>query len=351
MTKPTVGLDQAATVPRSTSTPRTRRAAEAAQAAADDVPPTVSAPRRRERAAGARRRDLTLFLIGLPALLVLLVFNYLPMAGVIVAFKDYDPTEGILHSKWIGWQNFHYLWANGDAWRVTRNTVLMNGIFIVANLVVAIGLALLLNEVKDRSPFVSRVYQSAMFLPFVLSYVVITGFVLTFLNADTGIVNHLLRSVGGGGVDWYNSPNWWPLVLTLVEMWKGVGFWVVVYLAGIISISPELYEAAAIDGASRWQQIRSITLPLLRPLVVINVLLGLSHIFNADFGLFFQVTQNSPTLYPTTDVIDTYVFRSLTSTGDVGMAAAAGLYQAFVGFVLVVAANWLVRRRGDDALF
>jgi putative aldouronate transport system permease protein len=271
------------------------------------------------------------------------------MAGIILAFKDYNTYDGVARSPWVGLQNFHYLFANGDAWRVTRNTVVMNGLFIAANLVVSVGLALLLNEIRDRAPWLTKIYQSAMFLPFVLSYVVITNFVLTFLNADTGLVNHLLHDAGAHGVDWYNSPNWWWLVLTVVEVWKGVGFWVIVYLAGIISINPEYYEAAAIDGASRWQQIRLITLPLIVPLIVINVLLSMSHIFNADFGLFFQVTQNSTTLYPTTDVIDTYVYRSLTSIGDVGMAAAAGLYQALVGFALVITANWLVRRRGSGA--
>jgi putative aldouronate transport system permease protein len=316
------------------------------------APPTARRQSdRRRRSRGSRRRDLTLLLMGAPALLALLIFNYLPMAGIILAFKNYDTYDGVLHSPWVGLQNFHFLFSNGDALRVTRNTVMMNALFIAANLVLSIGLALLLNEVRDRAPWLSKIYQSAMFLPFVLSYVVITNFALTFLNADTGIVNHLLRHFGASGIDWYNAPNWWPLVLTVVEVWKSVGFWVIVYLAGIISISPEYYEAASIDGASRWQQIRQITLPLLVPLIVINVLLSMSHIFNADFGLFFQVTQNSTTLYPTTDVIDTYVYRSLTSMGDVGMAAAAGLYQSFVGFVLVVTANWLVRRRGSDALF
>ncbi len=299
-----------------------------------------------------RRKDLFLLLMGAPALIVLFIFNYIPMAGVILAFKDFRASDGIFGSRWVGLSNFTYLFTGGDAWRITRNTVLMNLLFISANLIVAIGLALLLNEIRERSRWMSKIYQSTMFLPYVLSYVVITNFVLTFLENNTGIVNHVIRSFGGAGIDFYNAPGWWPLVLTLVEVWKGAGFWVVVYLAGIISINPQFFEAASLDGAGRWKQIRLITLPLLVPLILINVLLSVSHIFNADFGLFFQVTLNSPTLYPTTDVIDTYVYRSLTSTGDIGMAAAAGFYQAFIGFALVVSANWWVRKRsGENALF
>ncbi|GAA1593959.1 sugar ABC transporter permease [Kribbella hippodromi] len=311
--------------------------------------------RRRPRSPGRARRlrrDLVLLLMGAPALLVLFVFHYLPLAGLAIAFEDFRPSTGILGSHWVGLANFRYLLVGGDAWRITRNTVGMNGLFIAANLLVSLGLALLLNEIRDRSRWLSRVYQSTMFLPYVLSYVVITNFVLTFLESNTGIVNHVVRGLGGSGIDFYNSPGWWPLVLTVVEVWKGAGFWVVVYLAGIMAMNPQLFEAAALDGAGRWAQIRRITLPLLTPLIIMNVLLSVSHIFNADFGLFFQVTLNSPTLYPTTDVIDTYVYRSLTSTGDIGMAAAAGFYQAVVGFVLVVGANWWVRRRsGENALF
>jgi len=315
--------------------------------------PAAARPSRRgRRKPGRLRRDLFLLLMGAPALLVLFVFHYLPLAGLVLAFEDFRPRSGILGSHWVGLANFRYLLTGGDAWRITRNTVGMNGLFITANLVVALGLAVLLNEIRESSRWMSRVYQSTMFLPYVLSYVVISNFVLTLLESNTGIVNHVLRSFGGHGVDFYNSPGWWPLILTVVEVWKGAGFWVVVYLAGIMAINPELFEAADLDGAGRLSQIRRITLPLLTPLIIMNVLLSVSHIFNADFGLFFQVTGNSPTLYPTTDVIDTYVYRSLTSTGDIGMAAAAGFYQAVVGFLLVVSANWWVRRRsGENALF
>jgi putative aldouronate transport system permease protein len=315
-------------------------------------PPTGPPRRVRTRRQARLRSNGILLLMGAPALLLLLLFNYIPLVGLVTAFENYRPRSGILHSSWVGLQNFSYLFTGGDAWRITWNTVLMNALIIAATLVVSLALALMLNEIRERSPRVAKLYQSAMFLPFVVSWVVVSYFALAFLDADNGLVNHLLHAVGGKPVDWYSDPGPWRIILVVVAVWKGVGFWVVAYLAAILAINPEFYEASAIDGATRWQQTRRITLPLLAPLISVNLLLSLSHIFHADFGLFFQVPRNSTPLYPVTDVIDTYVYRSLTSLGDVGMSAAAGLYQAFVGFVLVVTANWLVRRRdADKALF
>lgn len=313
---------------------------------------TVQKKRRSAARHRRRRGDLVYLLMSLPALVVLFVFCYLPMGGLVMAFQNYRPVDGILHSAWVGMSNFSYLFVTNDAWRITRNTVGMNLIFIVVNTVLALTLAILMNEVRDKSKVLSKIYQSSFFLPYVLSYVAIAAFALAFLDTSSGVVNHVLAAVGLPTVNWYSSASWWPLILTLVEAWKRIGFWVIVYLASIMGSNPELYEAASIDGASRWQQVRAITLPLLKPLIVINVLLSVAHIFNADFGLFFQVTQNSTPLYPTTDVIDTYVYRSLTSLGNVGMAAAAGLYQSVVGFILVLGGNWLARRRASEgALF
>jgi putative aldouronate transport system permease protein len=327
--------------------------AETAVAAADPARrPKAPAGRARRRRSARRRSNLVLFLMGAPALAVLFVFSYVPMAGLVLAFEDYRPREGVTGSRWVGWQNFVYLFSGGDAWHITFNTLFMNALIITATLITSLTLALLLNEIRDRSPRAARLYQSAMFLPFVFSWVVVSYFVFAFLDADHGLVNHLISASGGNPVDWYSQPGWWPLILTVVAVWKGVGFWVIAYLAAILAIDPQYYEAAALDGAGKWQQIRRITLPLLSPLIIINLLLSLSHIFHADFGLFYQVPRNSTLLYPTTDVIDTYVYRALTSLGDVGMSAAAGLYQAVVGFILVLVANWLVRRRDPDkALF
>jgi len=290
--------------------------------------------------------------MGLPALIVLFVFAYVPMAGIVIAFQQYVPTLGIFHSRWVGFSNFTYLFTSPDAFRITRNTIVMNAVFLVVNTSLSLGLAILMNEVKDRFKLLFKIFQSAYFLPFVLSYVVVAAFTLAFLNPDSGVVNEVLHFFGIRGVAWYQEAGAWPVILTIVEAWKRIGFWVIVYLASIIGFSPEFYEAADIDGASRWQKIRLITLPLLTPVIIINVLLSIGSIFSADFGLFFQVTQNSTPLYPTTDVIDTYVYRALTSLGSVSMSAAAGLYQSVVGFILVLTANWLVRRRNSDgALF
>ena len=220
----------------------------------------------------------------------------------------------------------------------------MNALFIVSVLVVALAIALLLKEVQGSSRWLSKFYQSTLFFPYLFSYVIINYFVFALLNTSNGFVNHTLEAVGVHPVNWYQSAQSWPVILTLVTVWKNAGFWSIVYLAGIIAINPEYYEAATIDGASRWRQMWRITLPLLKPLIVINLLLSIGRIFYADFGLFYQVTRNAPELYTTTDVIDTYVYRTLTTIGDVGMASAAGTFQAVVGFFLVLLSNWLVRR-------
>jgi len=293
-----------------------------------------------------------LLLMASPALLLLLVFSYVPMFGLVMAFQDYKAYQGILGSAWVGLQNFQFLFGTQDAWHITFNTIFTNTLFIATTLAASLTIALLLNEIRESGPFLAKFYQSTLFFPYFLSYIIISYFVFAMLNADTGLLDKLLASLKLPQVDWYTSPQFWPAILTLVNLWKGAGFWSIVYLAGIIAINPEYYEAARVDGANKWQQIRGITLPLIAPLIVINVLLAIGHIFYADFGLFFQVTNNNPMLYPTTDVIDTYVYRSLTSLGDVGMAAAAGLYQAVVGFILVLGSNWLVRRLAPErALF
>lgn len=305
--------------------------------------------RRRRRSAAA---NATLWLMALPGLAVLLVFEYIPMLGSVIAFQDFRGRDGIFGSEWIGLKNFEFLFTSNSAWRITRNTVLLNVLFIVATLVVALTLAILLNEIRDRWAWLSKVYQSVLFLPHFFSWVVVSYFALTFLDPRSGLLNSALGAVGLDGPNWYTQPQHWPLILTITTVWKGVGFWVIVYSAGILAISPEYFEAAALDRASKWQQIRHITIPMLSPLIVLNLLLSIGGIFRADFGLFYLVTNNSPLLYPTTDVIDTFVFRSLTELGNLGMASAAGFYQSIVGFLLVVLANWLVRRvEPSQALF
>lgn len=293
-----------------------------------------------------RQTTWTLTLMALPGVLLLFVFAYLPMIGLLIAFKDYKFADGIWGSAWVGLENFRYLFGADAALRVTRNTLLMNSLFIVSGTVVSLIIALLMNEVYTS--WASRYYQTLLFFPHFISWVIVSYFVFGFLNGDNGIVNQLLTALGVKPIAWYREAGYWPAILTLTHLWNSVGFGSIVYLAGILGIDTTYFEAAKIDGASKWQQIRYITLPLLLPLVLILVLLSIGRIFNADFGLFYFVPRDTAQLYSTTDVIDTFVYRSLAKLGDVSMAAAAGFYQSVVGFVLVVVANWIVRKINQD---
>ncbi len=307
-----------------------------------------SRPRKLSRFWHWLRKNATLLLMAAPGLLCLLVFSYIPMFGLVIAFKDYRVYQGILGSSWVGLQYVRFLFSTQDALRATFNTLFMNAAFIAVGLVVSLSLAILINEIREQSPRFAKIYQSTLFFPYFLSWVIVGYFVFALLNTDSGMLDKLLAHFGIQPIDWYASPQYWPVILILVYLWKSAGFGCVIYLAGIVSINPEYYEAAKIDGASWWQQIRYITLPLLKPIIIITTLLAIGRIFYADFGLFFQVPRDSSLLYPTTDVIDTYVYRSLTTLGDVGMSSAAGFYQAVVGFVLVLASNWLVRRTDPE---
>lgn len=297
------------------------------------------------------KRYIPLFLMMLPGIIYLLVNNYLPMLGLIIAFKDINYSVGILASDWVWFENFKYLFSTRDAFIITRNTILYNGLFIVLNTVFAVGAAIMLNEVKNK--FAARFYQSAILLPFLISMVIVSYLTYSFLSTDVGFFNKtILPFLGMEEISWYTESKYWPYILTFVSTWKGVGFLCVIYLAAIVGIDEEFYEAATLDGASKWQQICHITLPLIMPIIIMMTLLAVGRIFYSDFGLFFQVPMNSGAIYDTTNVIDTYVYRGLIQLGDIGMSAAAGLYQSVVGFVLVLFSNWIVRRRSkDNALF
>jgi putative aldouronate transport system permease protein len=292
-----------------------------------------------------------LYLMFLPGVLFLFVNNYMPMAGVIMAFKDVNFTDGPFGSPWSGFQNFKYLFATDAAWDTTFNTLMYNSIFIVLNLVIGVGMAVLLYEVKSRK--LSKIYQSAMFFPYFLSMVVISYLVLAFLGVETGYINTtVMKTLGMEPIDWYMTPEYWHYILPFVNVWKNIGYFVVIYFAAIIGIDDEYFEAATLDGAGKWKQITSITLPFLSPLMITMTLLQIGRIFYADFGLFFNVPLDAGPLYPSTQVIDTYVYRTFIQNGDAGMASAAGLYQAMVGFVLVLLANLVVRKYDkNSALF
>lgn len=279
----------------------------------------------------------------LPGLIYLFVNNYLPMFGVVIAFKNINYSIGFLESPWVGFENFKYLFATRDAFVITRNTLLYNAGFIILNTTAAISLAILLNEVKNR--FFSRLYQTVFLLPHLISMVIVGYLVYAALSPDTGFVNKVvLPALNIKPISWYTEPKYWPIILPLVNLWKNIGFQCVIYLATIVGISKDYYESAGLDGANKLQQIIHITLPLLKPVVILMVILSIGRIFYSDFGLFFQVPMNSGMLFETTNVIDTYVYRALLLLGDIGMSSAAGLYQSMVGFILVLFSNYVIKK-------
>ncbi|MDF1512787.1 MAG: ABC transporter permease subunit [Anaerolineae bacterium] len=294
---------------------------------------------------GKRDRFITstnLLLMCLPGLAMLIIFNYLPMFGLVIAFKDYRFARGIFGSEWVGLRNFRFIFGGaGTGWRIVWHTVMYNLIFIFTGLVGSLSLAFLINEVHTSR--MSRVYQAMSFLPHFVSWVVVGIFANGFLRYDGGLVTKLLLAIGIDPPRFYQSPEYWPYILAAVNLWKGVGFGSITYLAGMLGISDEYYEAAQIDGANRWQQIRYITLPLLIPLIITITLLSLGNIFRGNLEMFQMMIGTNPLLYSTTDIIDTFVFRSLLSLGSLGMASAAGFFQSVVGLVMIVATNWLVR--------
>jgi len=292
-----------------------------------------------------------LYMMLLPTALVLLINNYIPMFGVVIAFKQINYTDGIWGSPWVGLSNFQYLFRTEDAWIMTRNTILYNLVFIVSTLVIAVAFAVMLNEM--RSKLWSKLHQSAMFLPYFLSMVVVSYIGFSFLSNEHGFINNtVLPWLGMEPVSWYSEAKYWPYILPVINIWKNIGYSTVIYLAAIVGIDDEYYEAAVIDGANKWKQTVHITVPLLVPVMILLTLLAIGRMFYADFGLFYQVPLNSGSLFSTTQVIDTYVYRAFLALGDIGMSAAAGLYQSVVGFILVFGSNYLVRRRSkDNALF
>ena len=292
-----------------------------------------------------------LYLMMLPALLYLLINNYIPMAGMVIAFKKLNFAKGIWASPWAGLDNFKFLFSSKDAWIITRNTLLYNVAFILVNMVVGIAIAILITEVRNTK--LKKVYQSAILLPFLMSMVILSYIVYALLSAENGLVNNsILPLFHMDPIQWYQKPKYWPAILIIANCWKGVGYGCLIYIASLIGIDPSFYEAARLDGASKWQEITKITLPSLVPTIITLLLLSIGRIFYSDFGLFYQVPMNSGVLVPTTNVIDTYVYRALIEQGNISMSSAAGVYQSLVGFCVVMLSNWIVRKVDkDQALF
>lgn len=297
------------------------------------------------------RHNIPLYLMFLPGAIYLLINNYIPMAGLVIAFKQVNWNKGILKSPWVGFSNFEYLFKTKEAWNITRNTLGYNIIFIILGTVIAIAVAILLNEIT--SMMLKKTYQTVILLPYLISMVVVSYLVYAMLSSENGFVNlSILRPLGKQEISWYTESKYWPAILILIYIWKTFGYNCILYYATLVGIDRGYYEAAVIDGASRWQQIRHITLPELVPTIITLTLMSIGKIFYSDFGLFYQVPMDSGPLYDVTNTIDTYVYRGLIRQNNVGMSSAAGFYQSVIGFVLVLLANYAVRRISkENALF
>ncbi|SHJ86019.1 carbohydrate ABC transporter membrane protein 1, CUT1 family [Clostridium cavendishii DSM 21758] len=296
-----------------------------------------------------------LLFLAMPGTIWFFLFAYLPMFGVIIAFKKFRIAgsnffDSLIKSDWVGFDNFKFLFKSSDAWIITKNTVVYNSIFIILGIVLPVFVAIMVNELLNKK--LAKFYQSAMFLPYFLSWVVVSYCLFSFLSPEKGLINSMLVHFGHEKVSWYSEIKYWPLIIIIMSQWKGIGYNTVVYLASICGIDKSYYEAAMIDGATKWQQIKYITLPLLKPVITILFILAVGKIFNADFGLFYQLPKDSGALYPVTNVIDTYVYRGLMSMGEVGMSSAAALYQSVVGFILIMISNFVVKKiDNENALF
>lgn len=296
------------------------------------------------------KKNWLLFVMLIPAVLYVIIFAYWPMSGIVLAFKDFKTRLGIFGSPWVGMQNFKFLEISGKLGMLTWNTLSYNFIFLVLGVILEMGMAIILNEVFGKR--YKKVLQTVMFLPYFISWVVVAAIMYNIFNYEKGTFNNILAFFGAQPVDLYNHGPYWRFVLPIVNAWKRTGYGMVVYLASITSLDQEMFEAAGIDGANIWQKIRHITIPSLVPQMMILLLLGIGNIFRGDFGLFYQTVKTNARILPYTDVLDTYVFRSLMTTGDVGMSAAAGLYQSVLCFITICSANFLVKKiQPDYALF
>lgn len=296
------------------------------------------------------KRCIPLYIMMIPGMVYLFVNNYIPMAGIVVAFKKYNVRNGIFGSPWCGLDNFVYLFKK-DAFIIIRNTFCYNIAFIIVNLILGVAVAIMISDVKNK--LAKKFYQSAVLLPFLISIVIVSYIVFAFLSAENGLINNsILKPLGKEAIGWYAEKKYWPFILIFVNSWKSLGYGCLLYIAAIAGIDKEMYEAAELDGATKWQEIWYITIPNLVPTMITLVLLSIGRIFYSDFGLFYQVPQNSGSLYDVTNTIDTYVYRALTSTGGIGRSSAACVLQSFVGFALIMIANGVVRKISkENAIF
>lgn len=295
------------------------------------------------------RKNIPLILLALPAIIYLFVFNYIPLYGLVLPFKNYEYSRGFFGSEWVGLENFKILLNNKQVLIATRNTLFYNLTFIVVGTCVAVILALMLYEMSSR--FV-KAYQTMLLLPHFISWVIVAYVALVFLDMDAGLFNWIRKLFGAEPILWYNSPKYWPPLIVIFHTWKNMGFSAIMYYASLMGVDQGLFEAAKIDGAGKLKQMWHIAIPSIKPLIITLTILNIGKIFYGDFGLFYNLPQNSSLLYSTTDVIDTYVYRTLTVLGDMGISSAVGFYQSVLGFILVLLTNWVVNRiDSDNALF
>lgn len=299
---------------------------------------------------GSLKMTLALFSMMLPGIIYLIINNYVPMAGLVIAFKSYNYSKGIWASDWVGLGNFTYLFKTQDALNIIRNTVGYNVVFILLGNAFAVIVAIMLNFLRGNMN--KKVYQTLILIPYLISMVVVSYIVYGFLSQDSGFLNNLIASFGGEKISWYTQAKYWPFILVSVNLWKGFGYSSILYYATVIGIDASLYEAASIDGASIWKQIWNVTLPGLKGTIIIMILLAMGRMFYSDFGLFYQVPMHSGLISGVTDTIDVFVYKALTQINDVGRASAAGFLQSILGFIMVLTANLVVRKVDpDSALF
>lgn len=288
----------------------------------------------------------TLLLMLLPSVLLIFIFSYLPMGGLIMAFERFNYADGIFKSPWVGLENFKFFFESGKAWSVTRNTALYNLAFIVINTTLEILFAIILSEMAGK--WLKKLTQSIIFLPYFISWVVVGSIAYSLFSYETGTLNSILTELGMNPVNFYGESGWWPFIIVAFSAWKGVGYGVVVYLASILGIDHSLYEAAAMDGANIFQRIRYITLPSITPTVITLTLLALGKIFRGNLDLFYQLVGQNGLLFDKTDVIDTYVFRMTIAATDVGQTVAIGLFQSVLCFITIIIANWIVKKKDEN---
>ena len=303
------------------------------------------------------KKTLVLLTMVAPAAIWLLLLRYLPMGGIVLAFKDYkinprNPSfiSNLLSSKWVGLKNFEYLFKTDSAWIMFRNTLGYNIVFIILGVIIPVAFAIMMNELTRK--FVRKTYQTMMFFPYFLSWVVVSYFLNAFLDAQYGMIPAMQAAAGKEVASWYTTPGPWPYLLVFANLWKNVGYSTVLYLAAITGIDANQYEAAAIDGASKWQQVLYVTIPHLRTMICILFIMNVGRIFASDFGLFYNVPMQNGALFSVTQTIDTYVYRAYIATGNPGQSSAAGLLQNVLGFICILSANAIVKKvDADSAMF